>query len=238
MKKISLIPVLLMAGLLNFYGCTSMSTAGSGTQNSNVMLNTVQSVLKNGTQSAFDVFGDQNKFMTNALIDAAMPQKLKDINSKLESLGLSQVVEKEQALISDIANASINTVRPIVTKAINEMTAQDAINIISGGKGAATQYLKGKTYNDLTTAIGPVVNKQTESLGINSLLSNALGSNNSSLNAILGTVLGNGTATNTTELLNDAITKQLTDGLFSIVEDVENDTRANPSTILNSILTN
>ncbi|MEH6703688.1 MAG: DUF4197 domain-containing protein [Galbibacter orientalis] len=230
--------VVLTATLLSLNSCDTLNTAGNTSQNSNVALNTVQSVLNNGTQEAFSVFGDSNEFMTNALIDAAMPQKLKDINNKLESLGLSSVVAKEKALISDIANASITTARPIVTKAINEMTTQDAIAIISGGKDAATSYLKDKTYNDLTTAIAPVVTDKTESLGINSLLNNALGGNNSSLNGVLGTVLGTGSTASGSEQLNDAVTKQLVDGLFNIVEQTENNVRSNPSTILNSVLSN
>ncbi|WP_417444524.1 DUF4197 domain-containing protein [Joostella sp.] len=224
--------------LMTANSCDTLNTNGATTQNSNVVLNTTKSVLNSGTQDAFDVFGDSNEFMTNALIDAAMPQKLKDINSKLESLGLSSVVKKEQALISDIAEASITTAKPIVTKAINEMTAQDAIAIVSGGKGAATKYLKDKTYTDLTTAISPVVNQKTESLGVNSLLNNALGGSNSSLNGIFGAVLGTGSTDSGSAQLNDAITNQLVDGLFNIVEDVENDARENPSTILNSILNN
>ncbi|WP_456867643.1 DUF4197 domain-containing protein [Galbibacter sp. BG1] len=230
--------VVLTTTLLSLNSCDTLNTAGNTSQNSNVALNTVQSVLNNGTQEAFSVFGDSNEFMTNALIDAAMPQKLKDINNKLESLGLSSVVAKEKALISDIANASITTARPIVTKAINEMTTQDAIAIISGGKDAATSYLKDKTYNDLTTAIAPVVTDKTESLGINSLLNNALGGNNSSLNGVLGAVLGTGSTASGSEQLNDVVTKQLVDGLFNIVEQTENNVRSNPSTILNSVLSN
>ncbi|QLE01689.1 DUF4197 domain-containing protein [Galbibacter sp. BG1] len=221
-----------------FFGCTSLQTAGENSQNSNVVLNTVQSVLKSGTQNAFNVFGDTEAFMTNALIEAAMPQELKNINTKLESYGLSSVVKKEKALISEVAEASIATAKPIVNKAINEMTPQDAVSILSGGKGAATQYLRNKTYTDLTKAINPVVTAKTESLGINKLLNNALGGTNSSLNELIGAVLGTGSSASGSDQLNDAITKQLTDGLFNIVEDGENDARENPSTILNSILTN
>ncbi|MCM5661606.1 DUF4197 family protein [Galbibacter mesophilus] len=236
--SIKKLPLIVLAITIFSSSCTSLNTTNGSSQNSSVVLNTVQSVLKNGTQDAFAVFGDTEAFMTNALIDAAMPKELKDINRKLESYGLSSVVEKEKALISEVAEASITAAKPIVTKAINKMTPQDAIAILSGGKGAATQYLKDKTYTDLTKAINPVVTSKTESLGINSLLDNALGGNNSSLNEIVGVVLGTGSSANGTVQLNDAITKQLTDGLFNIVEDAENDARSNPTTILNSILTN
>src|SRR5690606_36992589 len=130
----------------------------------------------------------------------------------------------------------ITTASPIVKKAINQMTLTDAINIVSGGSGAATNYLKTKTETQLSAAIKPVVRVQTDKLGINSLLSNALGTNSGTFSSVLGALMGTGTTQNTSELLNDAITQQLVEGLFNVVEDVEDDTRANPSTLLNSVL--
>lgn len=233
MKKTLQFIVINLLILGSFSGCTSMQQSGS---NSNAVLNAVQSVLKNGTSKAFNVFGDSNEFMTNALIQAALPKEIKDINAKLESLGLSHIVKKEKEYISQIASTSISAARPIVKKAINQMTLADAIGIVSNGKGAATDYLKTKTKSQLLTAVKPIVNTQTEKLGVNSLLNNALGSNNETFSAVLGAVLGTGSTQNTTQILNDAITSQLVDGLYNVVEDVENDTRANPGTLINSVL--
>lgn len=233
MKKTLQFFIINLLILSSFTACTSMQQTGT---NSNAVLSTVQGVLNNGTSKAFNVFGNSNDFMTNALIEAALPKELKDINAKLESLGLSHIVNKEKQYISQIANASITTASPIVKKAINQMTLSDAINIVSGGSGAATNYLKTKTETQLSAAIKPVVRTQTDKLGINSLLSNALGTNSGTFSSVLGALMGTGTTQNTSELLNDAITQQLVEGLFNVVEDVENDTRANPSTLLNSVL--
>jgi len=232
MKKTVQLFIISLLVLGSFSGCTSMQT---GT-NSNAVLGAVKGVLTNGTSKAFNIFSDSNAFMTNALIEAALPKEIKEINTKLESLGLSHIVEKEKQYISQIANASITTARPIVKQAIEQMTLSDAVAIVSGGNGAATNYLRTTTETKLQTAISPLVHTQTEKLGVNTLLNNALGGQNGTLNAILGTVLGTGSNQNTTELLNDAITQQLIEGLFNIVEDVENDTRANPSNLLNSVL--
>ncbi len=101
------------------------------------------------------------------------------------------------------------------------MTTQNAFNIISGGKGAATQ---------LTEALSFIVTSQMNQLGINNLLGNALG-DNSALNSILVAVLnGNqNTSTSLTKNLNGVITQQLVDGLFNIIEDAENNMRNNPA---------
>lgn len=222
--------------LLSATACTTTNTASNKTLgNTNLALNTVQNTLNGGLSDALSIFGDSDAFLTNALIEAAMPKELKDINSKLNDLGLSQVVDKEKMLISQVANASVSTAKPIVENAINTMTTQDAIAIISGGKGAATQFLKDKSYSPLVEALSPVVSTQLDQLGVNNLLGNALGGNG--LNNILGAVLGGNSSTVLTQGLNNAVTEQLANGLFNVIEDAENTTRNNPAGLLNSILT-
>lgn len=236
MKK-SIIQFTLAGGiLLGLTGCSTMgSSTGTTLGNSNVALNTVQKTLNGGLNNALTIFGDSDNFLSNALIEAAMPKELKQINSKLTDLGLSQIVAQEKAMIGQIANASVSTAKPIVENAINSITTQDAITIISGGKGAATQYLKDQSYTQLVDAISPVVSSQMDQLGVNQLLGNALGNNNA-LNSILGTVLGGNQSSSITQNLNGAVTQQLVDGLFNIIEDTENKTRNNPTGILNSVL--
>ena len=220
----------------SFYSCSSLGASQTG--NHNLVLNSVQSILRDGTQEGYDVFNNPEAFMTNALIEEAMPEKLKEINGKLESMGLIQIVEKEKQLISNVAQTTISTTKPIIQNAINSMTTEDAIGLISGGKGAATNYLKTQTYNDIIVAITPLVTEKLESLGVNNLLSNALGDGQSTVNTILGMVVGNTTSkevTNTANYLNEAITTQLVDGLFNVVRNVENKTRENPSAIINTV---
>ncbi|APD07842.1 hypothetical protein UJ101_02342 [Flavobacteriaceae bacterium UJ101] len=235
--KNNIVQFALIGGIL--LGATSCSTMGTSTGttlgNSNVALSTVQNTLNGGLNNALNIFGDSQNFLSNALIQAAMPKELKDINSKLTDLGLNQIVDQEEAMIGQIASASVSTAKPIVENAINSMTPQDAINIISGGKGAATQFLKDKSYTQLVDAISPVVSSQMDQLGVNNLLGNALGGNNA-LNSILGSVLGGNQSTSLTQNLNGAVTQQLVDGLFNVVEDAENTTRNNPAGILNSVL--
>ncbi len=240
MKKNILSFALLGSIILGTTNCSTMGTStGTTTGKSNIALNTVQNTLTGGLNNALSIFGDAQDFLTNALIEAAMPQELKDLNEKLNNLGLSQIVDKEKVMIGEIARTSVSTARPIVEDAINNMTTQDAISIISGGKGAATQFLKGQSATQLTEALSPVVTSKMNQLGVNNLLENALGGNNA-LNSILGAVLnGNqNTSTSLTQNLNDVVTQQLVDGLFNIIEDAENNTRNNPEGLLNSILNN
>lgn len=67
------------------------------------------------------------------------------------------------------------------------MTVTDAINIASGGKGAATAYLKNKTREKLIDAIQPQVDAKLNEYGIKSVNTALSGS---SISGILGTILG------------------------------------------------
>ncbi|MFV0530714.1 MAG: DUF4197 family protein [Flavobacteriales bacterium] len=236
MKKYIISFALMNSVILGSISCSTTGTS-TGIGTGNVALSTIQNTLKGGLNNASSIFGDSQSFLTNALIEAAMPTELKNINNKLNDLGLSQIVDKEKAMIGKIAGASISTAKPIVENAINSMTLQDAINIVSGGKGAATKFLKDKSYTQVVNALSPVVNSQMSQLGVNNLLENALGGNNA-LNSILGSVLGGSQSTSLTQNLNNAVTQHLTDGLFNVIEDAENNTRNNPTGLLNSILNN
>ncbi|MFV0238012.1 MAG: DUF4197 family protein [Flavobacteriales bacterium] len=234
MKNSIILLALVGVVLLEATSCSNIqNSTNTSLKNSNVALNTVQNTLNGGLNSALNIFGDSQNFLSNALIEAVMPKELKDINSKLNDLGLSKIVDKEKALIGEIASASISTAKPIVKNTINSITTQDAINIISGGKGAATQFLRNKSYTQLTEAITPVVSSQMDQLGVNNLLGSALGGNNA-LNSILGSVLG-GNQSALTQNLNETVTKQLVDGLFNVIEDAENTTRDNPAKVLKFI---
>ncbi len=237
MKKKILQITLIGSVVLGMTGCTTIGTTSNSTiGNANFALNTVQSTLNSGLNNALSIFGDSEEFLTNTLIEVAMPQELKDINSKLNDLGLSQIVNKEKKMISQVARASVSIAKPIIKNAINNITTQDAVNIISGGKGAATQFLKDKSYSSLVEALTPVVSSQLDQLGINNLIGSAFGGNNA-LNSILGTVVGGNTNTSLTQGLNNAVTEQLANGLFNVIEDAENSTRSNPAGLINSILT-
>lgn len=233
MKKTILTLLIPVIVLCSFSACTSLQ---QNTSNSNPVLGAVQGVLHKGTSTAFDVFGDSEEFLTNKLIESALPKELRDINTKLESIGLSQIVKKEKQYISQIAKTTINKASPVLKNAINQMTLSDALNIIASGEGSATRYLKTKTSSDLNAIIKPIVSEQTKKLGLDTLMDNALGGNNDALNGLLGTILTGGSDQNVSQLIDDAVTEQLITGLFKIVEDVENTTRANPGTLLNSLI--
>ncbi|WP_128331212.1 DUF4197 family protein [Apibacter sp. HY039] len=220
--KISTISKLILAStfVISLQSCYTQGSSTSTT--STAGLNTVKQMMTSSTNQGFSVLGNSNSFITNALIEAVMPAELKKINTKLENLGLSSLVTKEKEYIGKAAESSVNVAKPIITSAIQEMTISDAVSILSGGKGAATEYLKNKTQSKLIAAIQPQVESQLNSNGLTSLINNA--TKDKSVKSAIDALLGNkqsSTNSNVSSSISQYASQQIVDGLFEVAKDYE-----------------
>ncbi len=55
------------------------------------------------------------------------------------------------------AEMAVAEAKPVFISAINQLTINDAINIVTGGNGAATSYLKRTTTSQLTSKFSPII---------------------------------------------------------------------------------
>ncbi len=58
----------------------------------------LQNLLFNASSQGFNILGNPQEFMTNALIESAMPEELRKVNNTLESVGLGNLVKKREAI--------------------------------------------------------------------------------------------------------------------------------------------
>ena len=175
----------------------AVATLGTTTQSclalatSSVGLAVLKQILLGGITKGLNIFSDKDSFMANQLIDAALPQQLRDLNSTLQKLGLNSLVQKEKQYIAQAAAFTVDVSRPILVNAVNSLTAEDAARIVQGGSGTATQILKEKTSQQLMAAIAPKVDAKLNEFGLVSSLNSALQGSN-----ILGNILGGQNSTN------------------------------------------
>lgn len=207
-------------------GTTTQSCVALAT--SSVGLAVLKQILLGGITKGLNIFSNKDSFLSNQLIDAAMPQQLRDVNNTLQKLGLNNLVQKEKEYIAEAAQFTVETSRPILINAVNNLTAQDAARIAQGGTGVATQILKEKTSQQLMAAIAPKVDAKLKEFGIVKTLNNALAGSN-----LLGGLLG---GQNSTSSLTGGISRfaseQMVNGLFNIIQNHE---QQNSSAILNSL---
>lgn len=212
----------------------AVATLGTTTQSclalatSSVGLAVLKQILLGGITKGLNIFSDKDSFMANQLIDAALPQQLKDLNSTLQKLGLNSLVQKEKQYIAQAAAFTVDVSRPILVNAVNSLTAEDAARIVQGGSGTATQILKEKTSQQLMAAIAPKVDAKLNEFGLVSSLNSALQGSN-----ILGSILGTQNSTNSlTGAISRFASEQMVNGLFNIIENHE---QQNATTIMNSL---
>ena len=212
----------------------AVATLGTTTQSclalatSSVGLAVLKQILLGGITKGLNIFSDKDSFMANQLIEAALPQQLKNLNSTLEKLGLNSLVQKEKQYIAQAAAFTVETSRPILVNAVNSLTADDAARIVQGGSGAATQILKERTSQQLMAAIAPKVDAKLNEFGLVSSLNSALQGSN-----ILGSILGTQGSTNSlTGGISRFASEQMVNGLFNIIQSHE---QQNAATIMNSL---
>ena len=217
-----------------FIATMAIATLGTTTQScvalatSSVGLSILKQILLGGITKGLNIFSNKDSFLANQLIDAALPQQLKDINNTLQKLGLSNLVAKEKEYIAQAAAFTVEISRPILTNAVNNLTAEDAAKIVQGGSGAATQILRERTSAQLMAAIAPKVDQKLNEFGIAKSLNSAL--NGSSL---LGSILGGQNNSNAlTGSFSRFASEQMVNGLFNIIQSHE---KQNSATLLNSL---
>ena len=207
-------------------GTTAQSCVALAT--STVGIAVLKQILLGGINKGLNIFSNKDSFLANQLIDAALPQQLRDLNSTLQKVGLNNLVLKEKEYIAQAAAFTVDTSRPILVNAVNSLTAEDATRIIQGGSGVATQILREKTSTQLMAAIAPKVDAKLNEFGLVQSLNSALSGTN-----LLGSILG---GQNTTNLATSGLSKfaaqQMVNGLFNIIENHE---QQNANTIMNSL---
>lgn len=211
----------------------AVATLGTTTQScvalatSSVGLAVLKQILLGGITKGLNIFSDKDSFLANQLIEAAMPQNLKDLNSTLQKLGLNSLVQKEKEYIAQAAAFTVDVSRPILTNAVNNLTAEDAARIVQGGSGTATQILKERTSEQLIAAIAPKVEQEFNKYGIVKTINTALSGSN-----LLGSLLGGNKSNVNAGGLSMLASEQIVNGLFNIIEDHE---KQNSAALLGSL---
>lgn len=206
---------LLFIFILSFQVCTCQKRS----TNHLAALHAVKKILTASTNESFSVLKDTGSFLINTKMEE--PDELKEINTKLETLGLSSIVESEKQNIGKAAQSSVNLFKPIINSAIKDITPLEAAKIIAGGKGAATQFLKKKTEAKLFEAIQPEVENELNSSGVTALVNSAL--NNKTIQNALAMITGNTASTteNGANSIAKYATSQIVNGFFQVAEEYE-----------------
>lgn len=117
----------------------------------------LKEALSKGVHKEVTKLTNYNGFYKNDLVKIGLPSSLNKLSETLKNMGMSKVSDKGVELLNHAAEEAVKEAKPIVIKAIKEMTFSDAKSILMGSQNAATTYLENKTKTDLYAQFTPIV---------------------------------------------------------------------------------
>lgn len=122
----------------------------------------IKEALSQGVTNAVLNLNKTDGFFGNEIYKVLLPPDAVKIESTLRKVGMGAQVDKAILSINRGAEDAVAFAKPIFVDAIKEMTITDALNLLRGGKDAATQYFKQKTTSKLIAAFTPSVQSSLE----------------------------------------------------------------------------
>ena len=198
----------------------------------------LKEALANGTTNAINNLGRNGGFWNNPKVRIPLPDKLEQVGKLARQLGQGAKVDAFELSMNRAAEKAVPQVAQIFGDAIRKMTLSDARGILTGGDHAATDYFRRVAGDALTARIHPIVARATDGTGVTrKYKSFASGSGGGALGGLLGS-LGDGKSDHGGSPLDldDYVTKQTINGLFTEIGAQEQSIRTNPGARTTNLL--
>lgn len=178
----------------------------------------LKDALKQGFGNGVDVLSAAGGFNKNNAIRILLPSDAQKIADKLRAIGMGTQVDNVINKLNEGAESAVKTAKPIFIDAVTNMSFSDAMSILTGGNGAATNYLKQTTTTALTDAFRPKIQESLDKVGFTANWTTLVNEYNkiplvNKMNPDL----------------NGYVTEKALAALFNKVEEEENLIRSNPA---------
>lgn len=230
MKKL----IIALSLTLSFTSCTELLKvleAGStlNTISESEAVSGLKNALELGVTNGTDFLGETDGFLKNAAYKILMPAEVQNVVSDIRSNPITNTLagpflDKVEVAMNRGAERAMAEAKPIFVNAIKSMTIRDAINIVKGGEGAATNYLISATSDQLRVKFRPVIKESLDQVNINEPWTK--------VSTAYNMVTGKSVQTD----LNDYVTEKAMDALFSQIKEEENKIRKDPMARVTPIL--
>lgn len=232
MKKTS---ILLLFTFL-FWSCDSVQNVvnnlpqGSGSSQSGSLSqsdigNGLRAALEQGVDKQVKKLAEKNGFYRNEAVKILLPQELQKVEKGLRSIGLGDLTDEGVKALNRAASDAVGRATPIFLSAIKEMSFNDAKSILLKGNGAATDYLRQKTSEQLYKEFQPEINKSFSRVGADKIWNNVI----DQYNALPLTQSVNPD-------LTDYVTEEALKGVYTMIEKEEDNIRNNVSARTSNLL--
>ena len=174
----------------------------------------LRAALDLGIERQVSKLGEENGFFSNPKVKILLPEELRKVDKTLRDVGLSKLADQGLLILNRAAEDAVSKALPIFTDAVQNITFQDAKNILLGADNAATLYLQDKTQAQLYSAFSPVIERSFTSVGADKVWSSLI----SEYNNLPFTKRVNPN-------LTDYVTKEALKGVFTMIQVEEHNLR-------------
>ncbi len=188
----------------------------------------LKEALTVGITNAVDVTSVTDGFLGNNEIKLPFPESAIAIRDQALEWGLETQVNRIVETLNRAAEDAAKEATPIFVNAIKNMTINDGFEILNGGEGAATNFLRRTTTDQLITAFSPKVQESIEKVQLTNHW-NPVATRYNQAAPLMG-------KERVEADLNDYVTRRAIDGLFTMVEKEENKIRVDPAARVTDIL--
>jgi hypothetical protein len=185
----------------------------------------LKEALKIGLNKGVENLSVKDGFWGDAAKRILLPPEVLKIEKDLK--GLPIVGKEYDRMIQNMnhgAEEAVGLAKDVFIDAVTKMTVQDALGIVTGGKGSATTYLKKATSTSLEAKFQPIIKKSLDKVGVTKNWSSISSAYNMFASKKINTDL------------NAHVTNKAMEALFIEVEKQENLIRSNPAQRVTAIL--
>ncbi len=141
--------------------------------------NGLRQALDKGIDKQVTKLTQKDGFFRNQLVKIVLPEELQKVDKTLRKVGLGKLADEGLKVLNRAAEDAVKQATPIFVNAVQQITFNDAKQILLGTNDSATQYLKKATSTALYGKFSPVIEKSLSKVGADQVWSNIINKYNS-----------------------------------------------------------
>ncbi|MEO6278988.1 DUF4197 domain-containing protein [Roseateles sp.] len=177
----------------------------------------IRTALERGANSAVAMLGRPDGFLGNPLVKIELPGYLKDAAKLLKATGQGAKLDELVTAMNRAAEAAVPAAKPLLVRAVKDMSVEDGLKILKGGDDSVTQFFAGETREPLGQQFLPIVTRATERVSLADKY-NAVAKKASAFGLLRGDDAN----------IQQYVTARALDGLYRIIGEEEKKIRRDP----------
>lgn len=177
----------------------------------------IRTALERGANAAVALLGRPDGFLGNPLVRIELPGYLKDAAKLLRATGQGGRLDELVTAMNRAAEAAVPAAKPLLVKAVRDMSVEDGLRILRGGDDSVTNFFADKTREPLGQQFLPIVTRATERVALAD-----------KYNAVARKASGFGLVRSEDANIQQYVTGKALDGLYRIIGEEEKKIRRDP----------